>query len=126
MIDISFDFTTDSPNYWTNCWSNNKGLGGGNSDPDSAGRTLQSYHQILWSRQLPCGEMMELTCGEGSRYLTWGNFRFGSDSILASFRYQRNRELIDKVSRAVPDYKAFIEDYIHALFSFQDEFRFAL
>lgn len=55
-LDISFDFTTDSPNYWDHFWETEGGLGVGGSDPDSASKTLQKYHQILWSRPLPCGK----------------------------------------------------------------------
>jgi len=113
MIDISFDFTSDSPNYWDDYWKNNDGLGSGNSDPDSASKTLQKYHQILWSKRLPCGETMNLVRGPGSNYLTWKDFRFGSDSIIVSFRYKRKRELINAVEAAVPDYRLFMENYVH-------------
>lgn len=113
MIDVFFDFTSDSPNYWDNYWANNGGLGGGNSDPDSSSKTLQKYHQFLWSRQLPNGEHMELRCGTGPEYLTWKNYRFGSDSIIVSFRYQNNRALIESVAETLPDYQSFIEDYVH-------------
>ena len=113
MIDVSFDFTSDSPNYWNDYWKNNDGLGAGNSDPDSASKTLQKYHQILWSRKLPCGETMNLIRGSGSNYLTWKDFRFGSDSIIVSFRYKRKRELINAVESFVPNYRSFMEDYVH-------------
>ena len=36
MIDVGFDFTSDSPGYWDKFWENNDGLGGGGSDPDVA------------------------------------------------------------------------------------------
>ena len=85
MIDVNFDFTSDSPHYWDNFWTNNGGLGGGNCDPDSASKTMQKYHQELWSKQLPNGERMELKCADNGA-LEWGGFRFGSDSIIASFR----------------------------------------
>jgi len=29
MIDVGFDFTSDSPGYWDKFWENNDGLGGG-------------------------------------------------------------------------------------------------
>ena len=38
MIDVGFDFTSDSPGYWDRFWENNDGLGGGGSDPDRGGR----------------------------------------------------------------------------------------
>ncbi len=68
-IDVSFDFTTDSPGYWDGFWDRKDGLGVGGSDPDSASPTLQGYHQKLWSKELPCGEKMELKCGSGPNYL---------------------------------------------------------
>ena len=117
MIDVSFDFTSDSPHYWDHFWQNNDGLGSGNSDPDSASRTLQRYHQILWSKKLPNGEFMDLHCGYGANYLTWKGFRFGSDSIIVSFRYQKNRALIENVAKAIPDYRAFVEDYMHRAYT---------
>lgn len=47
MIDVTFDFTTDSPGYWDGFWENNDGLGAGGSDPDSSSSTLQEYHRAL-------------------------------------------------------------------------------
>ena len=113
MVDISFDFTSDSHNYWKNFWENNGGMGGGSSDPDSASKTLQKYHQYLWSKKLPNGEFMDLRCGSGAEYLTWKDVRFASDSIIVSFRYQRNRDLMESVAKAMPDYRSFVENYIH-------------
>lgn len=116
-IDVSFDFTTDSPGYWDAFWDNRGGLGVGNSDPDSVSKTLQKYHQTIWSKELPCGERMNLECGTGPYYLTWKDFRFGSDSILVSFRYEKYREMIEKVEKAVPNYRAFVEDYIRKFYT---------
>jgi len=56
---------------------------------------------------------MVLTEGGRYAYLTWKDFTFGSDSIIVSFRYYKNRALIDEVARTIPNYKAFVEDYIH-------------
>lgn len=85
-IDVAFDFTSDTPNYWNNFWYDGV-LGGGGADPDAVSKTLQTYHQFLWSKSLPNGEQMNLSMGKGYDYLSWKNFRFGSDSILTSFRY---------------------------------------
>ena len=71
MIDINFDFTTDSPGYWEGFWDRNDGLGYGGSDPDNASLTLQRYHKLLWSKALPNGEIMDLEMGSGPYYLTW-------------------------------------------------------
>lgn len=111
-IDVGFDFTTDSPRYWENFWENRNGLGAGSSDPDMCSKTLQKYHQLLWSKELPNGEMMELSIGSGPNYLRWGGFRFGSDSIIVSFRYERYRYMIDKIKNSMPRYESFVEDYI--------------
>ena len=35
MIDVNYDFTTDSRGYWDGFWTRNDGLGYGGSDPDS-------------------------------------------------------------------------------------------
>lgn len=115
-IDITFDFTTDTPKYWDNFWNDNV-LGGGGADPDAVSKTLQTYHQILWSKPLPNGEHMNLTSGKASNYLTWKNFRFGSDSILASFRYVRYREMLEEVSKTVSKYEEFIESFIHKTYT---------
>ncbi len=112
MIDTSFDFTLDTPHYWDNFWETCDGLGVGRGDPDSLSKTLQLYHQIVWSRKLPCGETMELQRGKGPYYLTWKGFRFASDSIIVGFRYVKYRHMLDEVKKAVPDYRAFVEDFI--------------
>ena len=111
MIDIAFDFTTDSPCYWDGFWDRKDGLGAGGSDPDTSSPTLRRYHKLLWSKTLPNGEVMDLREGRGSDYLTWKDFRFGSDSIIVSFRYKKYRYMIDQVMQEVDDYKRFYEDY---------------
>lgn len=112
-IDMNFDFTIDTPHYWDNFWDKRNGLGVAGNDPDSSSKTLQKYHQIIWSKKLPCGDDMKLQCGSGSNYLTWKNFRFGSDSIFASFRYEKYRYMLDKVKKSVFNYHAFVEKYLH-------------
>ena len=42
---------------------------------------------------------MELQCGSGPFYLTWKAFRFGSDSIIVSFRYEMYRQMPDEVKK---------------------------
>ena len=71
MIDITFDFTTDTPGYWEGFWDRNDGLGGGGADPDSKSPTLRQYHQILWSKELPNGDFMDLKPGGSRSYLSW-------------------------------------------------------
>ncbi len=111
-IDVTFDFTTDTPGYWENFWKRNNGLGAGGNDPDAFSKTLRKYHQILWSKKLPNGEEMELSYGSASDYLVWKDFRFGSDSITASFRYNKNKEMIFQLESVLPDYRAYMENYI--------------
>ncbi len=109
MIDVNFDFTTDAYGYWDGFWERNEGLGGGGADPDTNSPTLQSYHSRLWSKRLPNGDSMKLQMGIGPKYLTWKNYRFGSDSIIVGFRYKRYRYMIEQVMRQVEDYKQYYE-----------------
>ncbi len=117
MIDIGFDFTSDSKAYWDGFWERNDGMGYGGSDPDTASPTLQKYHQELWSKPLPNGEKMDLQKGAGSYYLTWKDFRFGSDAIIVSFRYKKYKYMIDQVKECVPDYKAYYEKMIRRAYT---------
>ena len=123
MIDVNFDFTSDSPHYWDNFWRNNGGLGGGNCDPDSTSKTMQKYHQELWSKQLPNGEKMDLQCGTNGA-LEWGAFRFGSDSIIVSFRYQKQRKLLEEVASSMENYRQFMEDFLHRSYTIGGEMIF--
>ena len=116
-IDVNFDFTSDSQNYWDNFWNNKKGLGAGNSDPDAESKTLQVYQSLLYSRKLPNGLKMNLKIGDGSYYLTWNDFRFGSDSITASFRYYDYFDMIKKIKNHLPDYKLYMENYIRKCYT---------
>lgn len=111
-IDTAFSFTEDTEGFWNNFWDNNYGLGAGSRDPDSESQTLKSYHRFLWSKPLPCGDIMQLELGGEANYLTWRDFRFGSDSLIVSFRYQRNADLLKKVASSVPDYHAFVKRYL--------------
>lgn len=86
IIDTAFDFYTDA--------------NGG--DPDSTSPTLRSYHQVLWSKPLPNGQMFDLWKQSGT-YLyhnsDLGEFSLGSDAITHSYRNQKRKQwLIDQVS----------------------------
>lgn len=102
MIDVTYDFRQDTP----------KG-----KDPDKYSQTLKTYHQLLWSKELPNGEVMDLKKGKGLYYLTWKNFDFGSDSIIVELRYERNKRIIDEVSKTVGDVESYYEELIKRSYS---------
>ena len=116
-IDTTFDFTSDSPHFWDSFWENNSGMGGGGSDPDTASKTLKKYHQALWSKKLPNSEFMDLKACRAPDYLEWRDFRFGSDSIIVSFRHWKCHDLINAVKDALPDYQQFMEDFVHRTYT---------
>ena len=121
-IDVNFDFTTDTPHFWDNYWSDE--MGKSFSDPDLLSPTLKQYHKILWSKPLPDGECMKLEEGGERDYLVWNNSRYGSDSIVASFRYERNRGMIRDVMTRVGDYKSFFETYTRKTYTIGGELIF--
>ncbi|MDD6203852.1 MAG: hypothetical protein PUC05_02505 [Firmicutes bacterium] len=123
-IDTNYDFTSDTPHYWDNYWDNDIVLGGFNNDPDCSSKTLQKYHQALYSKQLPNGNIMSLVIGSGANYLTWNGFRFGSDSIIASFRYKNYRHLIEQASNSIDDWKSFVETYLRKSYTLGGEIIF--
>ena len=110
MIDISQNMADVTPHYWDGYWDDV--MGKSSSDPDCKCLLLQEYHSELWSKRLPNGAMLNLKKGYGKNYLTWDNFRFGSDSIIVSFRYEKYKNMIYEVMKTVPNYKGFIEDYL--------------
>ena len=116
-IDIHFDFTSDTPGYWDGFWDCNSGLGSGGADPDTRSPMARRFHQLLWSRELPNGEVLDLEDGRSKYYLKWKDICFGSDSITATFRYFRNQGLIQQVKEEIPDYKGFVEGYLRKLYT---------
>ncbi|MCE0488132.1 DUF6994 family protein [Ornithinimicrobium sediminis] len=74
LLDTSFDFRDDTP----------KG-----KDPDTHSPTLRRYHQALWSRPLPSGQMFQLTTAKRRPYLLHesdlGRFRLASDTAVPTF-----------------------------------------
>jgi len=66
-------------------------------DPDSHSKTLKRYHQLLWSKELPSGELFRLEDGDKRRYLifngTADTHYLASDSIGNSYSYHRGKFL---------------------------------
>ena len=120
-IDVNFDFTTDTKGFWEGFWNRKNGLGAGGADPDSRSKTLRLYSQLLWSKPLPNGEVMELEDGRSKYYLRWKDFYFSNNSITASFRYYRNKEFLERVKLATPNYQQYVETYLHKLYQIGGE-----
>ena len=74
-IDVDFDFRSDTPR---------------GRDPDSRSPTMRRYHQLLWSKQLPNGQVLELRTDAPGIYLLhesrMGRFTLSSDTIYTSHR----------------------------------------
>ena len=96
MIDITFDFRTDS-----------KGR-----DPDTYSPTLNAYHRALWSKKLPNGEVMDLQSKGAPFVLSWKDFYFTSDTIIVEMRSLKNQRIIDQAREKVEDFE---EVYEHLL-----------
>jgi hypothetical protein len=88
MIDITFDFYTDS---------NGK-------DPDTNSPTLKRYHKILWSKVLPNGKIFDLRDDEAGAYLyhksELGQFYLGSDAITHSYKHHKRKQWL---TRQIPE-----------------------
>ena len=97
-IDIHFDVQTDS---------NGK-------DPDYASKTLKTYHQALWSKPLPNGQMMQLEIEKNC--LKWGDMCFGCDSITASFLHWRF-PLKEYVEQHIPNFAEWKKEYWHKTYT---------
>jgi hypothetical protein len=73
MIDTTFDFRIDA----------------GGKDPDSFSPTLRRYHQLLWSKPLPSGQLFLLDATVPGMYLhhlsALGEFFLSSDSVIPTF-----------------------------------------
>jgi hypothetical protein len=122
-IDVNCCFLDDTPSYWDGYWNDNI-LGHTKKDPDIESKMLQQYHKVLYSRILPNGEKMELSIKENDGSLIWNNYRLSSDSITASFTYKNNKKMIECVSKDIPNWNEFIEDYLHKTYTIGGEMLF--
>ena len=100
MIDITFDFRSDS-----------KG------DPDTFSPTLNKYHRMLWSKELPNGEVMNLQSGRAPFVLSWKEFYFTSDTIIVEMMYGRNQKIVDQVRDLLNDPDGFYENLLRRSYS---------
>ena len=96
-LNINFDFYSDTPQ---------------NKDPDSHSPILRKYHQMLWSKPLPNGQLFELVDTRPGTYLyhlsNKGEFFLGSDAITHSYR---NIKSMSQIISQVPSEK------VNSLFS---------
>ena len=111
------DFTDDTPGFWDGFWERKGGLGYCGADPDTHSKALKQFHKRLWSRELPNGQVMELSEGYGNDYLIWNGMRFASDSVTTGFRYERCRPLIDSVQSSMNDYRGWMESIIRKTYT---------
>lgn len=104
-IDVNFNFTCDCA-YWDS-YDNHRS----DTDPDIHSPTLRLYQQILYSRQTPSGQFLQLEQGKNAQYdyLVCDGRRFASDNIINMFeRYKMPwpRELeIENYNDRIKDYK---------------------
>ena len=86
MIDITFDFRSDTPPAL---------------DPDAFSPTLRRYHQLLWSKPLPSGApfMLDVTTPQCLHHRSeLGEFWLSSDGVIPSFtRWSRMAHVIDQI-----------------------------
>ena len=101
MIDITFDFRTDSRG----------------KDPDGYSPTLNAYHRALWSKELPNGEVMDLQSGRAPFAFRWKEFWFSSDTIIIEMTHLKNKKIIDQVRERIGDFDEFIEHLLRRSYS---------
>ena len=97
MIDITFDFRSDSRG----------------KDPDGYSPTLNAYHKALWSKELPNGEVLELQSGRTPYAFTWKDFWFSSDTIIVEMAHLKNKKVIDQVRERVHDFDEYYEHLLY-------------
>ncbi len=86
IIDTSFDVRIDTPE---------------GKDPDSASPTLRNYHRLLWSKELPNGQMLVL---DDKLYAKVGDtdYWFSGDSIVHSYwNWPKYQHVISQIDPSV-------------------------
>ena len=101
MIDITFDFRTDS-----------KGR-----DPDTYSPTLNANNRALWSKGLPNGEVMDLQSKGAPFVLSWKDFYFTSDTIIVEMRSLKNQKIIDQALEHIEDFEEVYEHLLRRFYS---------
>jgi hypothetical protein len=85
-IDATCDFRRDTPH---------------GKDPDTHSKTLRRYHEVLWSKRLPCGAFFGLDDSNPGHYLhhrsTVGEFSLSSDAVVPTFKWHK------RIQKLIPD-----------------------
>jgi hypothetical protein len=94
LVDTRFDVETDA----------------GGKDPDSYSKTLRRYHQLLWSKPLPGGDIFDLDAKLHHKS-DLGEFWLSSDSITPTYStWGRPARLVGVVRQVSPmEMKAFYD-----------------
>lgn len=89
-FNINTNFTDDIKGYWDGfvigapqVWRASN-----DNDPDSKSKILKQYHQFLWSKKLPNGDVFNLQ-SDSRKYLFYNNISLASDSIITSWNYKK-------------------------------------
>lgn len=80
----------------------------GDRDPDSTSKVLRRYHQLLWSKPLPNGDLFTLVATRPRCYLfhesARGRFFLSSDTVVPTWRrWRKMKPIIDAVCEAELD-----------------------
>lgn len=86
-IDTAFDVRADTPT---------------GKDPDRYSKTLQNYHQLLWSKPLPSGDSFDLSLGKENllhHASDLGEFWLSSDAITNTYKKsKRLKKAINQIT----------------------------
>ncbi|WP_411871942.1 DUF6994 family protein [Vulcanococcus limneticus] len=89
-IDVTFDFRTDARG----------------RDPDSHSPRLREYHQRLWSKPLPTGEIFKFSRSKPGVYLHHrserGEYSLSSDSVIPTFVGHKR---LDHLTTQIPEHE---------------------